>query len=296
MADTITFAEAARLYMEEKERTRRANTVEGYRSALNRHVLPRFGALDVSEIDPDDVQEWVRSFERPGAAEKAYKTLRQVLRWTVRKMRLRMWLPTEGVELPRKPAHRPRALDAAQLAELQRGMWGHALEALVLSTSDLGLRPGEGCALNLERDVDWRTGEVRVGPSRQTVRGEVMEFPAKTEKSDRTLAYSRHALKRLRQLRRSLPGGDLLQGLRPDQAWRRVKAHCLRAGLPWAGARNLRHSWATLAVEAGVGVETVAMMLGHTDIGTAYEHYIRPRLSICRGAQEAVERMMLAAS
>ena len=69
MADTITFAEAARLYMEEKGRTRRANTVEGYRSALNRHVLPRFGALDVSEIDADDVQEWVRSFDLPGAAE-----------------------------------------------------------------------------------------------------------------------------------------------------------------------------------------------------------------------------------
>ena len=48
---------------------------------------------------------------------------------------------------------------------------------------------------------------------------------------------------------------------------------------------NLRHTWATLAIEAGIGIETVAMMLGHTEIGTAYEHYIVPRKSVCVQAQ-----------
>lgn len=40
---------------------------------------------------------------------------------------------------------------------------------------------------------------------------------------------------------------------------------------------NMRHTWATLAVEAGVGIETVAMMLGHSEISTAYDHYIVSR-------------------
>ena len=48
---------------------------------------------------------------------------------------------------------------------------------------------------------------------------------------------------------------------------------------------NLRHTWATLAIEAGIGIETVAMMLGHAEIGTAYEHYIVPRKSVCVQAQ-----------
>lgn len=38
-----------------------------------------------------------------------------------------------------------------------------------------------------------------------------------------------------------------------------------------------RHTWATLAPEAGVGIEAVAMMLGQAGISTAYEHYIVPR-------------------
>lgn len=50
-----------------------------------------------------------------------------------------------------------------------------------------------------------------------------------------------------------------------------------------------------LGVEAGVGIETVAMMLGHTDISTAYEHYIVPRPRICKEAQREVERLIMRA-
>ena len=292
----MLFSQAAAEYMSEKSRTRRANTVEGYASALRRHVLPRFGHLDVEAIDPDDVQEWVNSFALPGAARKAYKTLRQVLRWVIKRHRLRIWLPTEGVELPRMRAYRPETLEAAQLVELQRGLWGHPLEALVLLASDLGLRPGEAAAVNLARDVDWRTGEVHVGPTRQTLRGSIAEFPPKTEKSDRVLCLSKHAFRRLKSIRRHAPGGDVLRGLRPDQAFRRLKSHCRREGLPWVGMRNLRHTWATLAIEAGVGIETVALLLGHTELGTAYRHYIVPRKTICREAQAAVEGRLYAAA
>lgn len=39
-------------------------------------------------------------------------------------------------------------------------------------------------------------------------------------------------------------------------------------------AQWLRHSWGTLAVQAGVKIETVALMLGHESLDTAYEHYL----------------------
>ena len=112
--------EAAAEYMEEKRRTRRANTVEGYESALRCHVLPRWGDVDVEDIECEDVQAWVLSFDKPGAAKKAFKTLRQVLRWTIRRHKLRIWLATDGVELPRMPFYRPRTLDAREIGDLQR--------------------------------------------------------------------------------------------------------------------------------------------------------------------------------
>lgn len=72
-------------YLPEKWARRRANTVEGYESALRCHVLPRWGAYKIGEIDRDDLQAWVDCFDKPGAGWKAYKTLRQVIRWAIRK-------------------------------------------------------------------------------------------------------------------------------------------------------------------------------------------------------------------
>lgn len=49
----------AELYLEEKTRRRRANTVYGYRNSIELHVLPAWGGLTIPEIDRDDVQDWV---------------------------------------------------------------------------------------------------------------------------------------------------------------------------------------------------------------------------------------------
>ena len=289
----MLFAEAAELYMSEKSRRLRASTLEGYESALRLHVLPEWEDAEVESIGYEAVQRWVDSFGLPGAAEKAYKTLRQVIRWAIRRLRVAMPDPTVGVELPRKPAHRPRTLDARQSRAYLRALWGHECEAVAVCALTLGLRRGEACGLRWE-DVNLATGEVRVRRSRQRLSsGEVVEVAPKTERSARSCWLPRFAVRRLRQLRRGATG--LLCALPPDAAARRLRSACRAVGAPWVSMTELRHSWATLAVEAGVGIETVAMMLGHTDVSTAYEHYIVPRASICRDAQREVERLIMAA-
>lgn len=287
----MRFEDAARLYMDDKRARLRACTLAGYESALALHVLPRWGWTELDAITPEDVQGWVDAFDLPGAAEKAYKTLRQVLRWAIRRLGVRMHDPTAcGVELPRKAAHRPRTMDAGQVRGYLRALWGHECEAVAICSVTLGLRRGEACGLKWS-DIDLRTGEVRVRRSRQVVRGrEVVEAP-KTERSARSCWLPRFAVRRLRALRKGRSGW--LCDLSPDAVARRIRSACRRAGAAWTSMTECRHTWATLAVEAGVGIETVAMMLGHSDIGTAYEHYIVPRPRICKDAQRVVERLIL---
>ena len=97
----------------------------------------------------------------------------------------------------------------------------------------------------------------------------------------------------LRALRKGRSGW--LCDLTPDAVARRIRSACMRAGAAWTSMTECRHTWATLAVEAGVGIETVALMLGHTDISTAYEHYIVPRARVCRDAQKQVEQLIMRA-
>lgn len=279
-------------YLPNKSAKRAASTIAGYDSSMRLHVLPKWGECEIEDIDPDNLQEWVDAFKCIGAAEKAFKCLRQIVRWWIKKNRLNISDPTAYIELRQKTPYRPDVLEASQTSDMLRGFWGHEQEAVVICAVTLGLRRGEACALEWS-DINFKTGAVYINKSRQYGKGEVITVRTKTNRSTRTLYLPKFALKRLKQIK----GHGLLTGdISPDKVSRRVKSHCEKNNLPHVSMTNMRHTWATLAVEAGVGIETVAMMLGHTDISTAYNHYIVPRKTICTEAQAKVEHLLFSSA
>lgn len=87
----MLFSTAAAEYMADKDKRLRATTLEGYRSAIRCHLMPQWGKRDIETITFEQVQDLVDSFDMPGAAEKAYKTFRQIYRWVLRRNQLRIW-------------------------------------------------------------------------------------------------------------------------------------------------------------------------------------------------------------
>lgn len=150
----MLFEEAAKRYMDDKRKRLRACTLEGCASALRCHLHPRWDG-----------------FELAGAAAKAYKTLRQIIRWAIRKLKLRMYDPTmAGIELPRALPYRTAVMDAGGVQGYLRALWGHECEAVAICSVTLGLSRGEACGLKWS-DINLKTGEVRIHRSRQTVAG-----------------------------------------------------------------------------------------------------------------------------
>lgn len=277
-------------YLPEKTTKRAASTVAGYDSSMRLYVLPRWGECEIEDICPDDLQEWVDSFEQAGAGEKAFKCLRQVIRYWIRKKRLHIVDSTVYVEVNHPKPYRPEVLDAEEVTEMLRALYGHWTEAVAICAVTLGLRRGEACALEWS-DINLKTGEVRINKSRQYVNGRIITVKTKTKKSTRSCYLPKFARKRLKQIKGK---GLIIGDVSPDKAARAIKSRCKKMNAPYVSMTNMRHTWATLAIEAGVGIETVAMMLGHTEISTAYEHYIVPRKTICQEAQAAVEKLMFA--
>ena len=155
----------------------------------------------------------------------------------------------------------------------------------------LGLRREEACGLEW-RDIDLRSGRVRIQRVVQTVAGsEVVEAP-KTELSARGVWLPRFAVLRLRDIKGA---GRLVGDLAPDAVARRYKAHCRREGLPWVPPKDLRHSWATTALAAGVDVAIVSRALGHTDISTTARYYLRPDSRVLRNAQKVWAKAIVGA-
>ena len=275
-------------YLPDKAAKRAASTIAGYDSSMHLHVLPKWGECEIEDIDPDELQEWTDSFDCIGAAEKAFKCLRQIIRWWIKHKRLHIADPTIYIEVRQKMPYRPEVLEANEVTEMLRGFWGHKYEAVIICAITLGLRRGEACALEWS-DINLKTGAVNISKSRQYVKGEVITVRTKTNRSTRTVYLPKFALQRLKQIK----GKGLITGdVSPDKVSRQIKSWCKKNNLPHVSMTNMRHTWATLAVEAGVGIETVAMMLGHTEISTAYNHYIVPRKTICTEAQSKVESLL----
>ncbi len=283
-------------YLPAKRKRRRANTCEGYASALRLHVIPRFGSMDLEEITHESIQDWVDGFELPGAAAKAFKTLRQVIRWSIANLGIRIWDPTIGIELPRKPKAENHVLTAEEAATTLRGFWGHELEPAVILSSVLGLRPGETYGMKWS-DIDMRSGAVHVRRTLQEVRGLLHVYLPKTEKSERTVYLPRFALDRLRAVWREhgRPKGRVIGAFKPSQVARRIKAWCRQQALPYVSMYQRRHTWATIAVEAGAGIEAVAMMLGHGSINTTAQYYLQPTRKICASVQALVSERIVGA-
>ena len=233
----------------------------------------------------DDVQAWVDSFPEGKGAEKAFKCLRQMVRFAITKLRLRVADPTVGVLLPEHARRDVRVLDDRQLNRMLYEMRGEPWEAVVLCQACLGLRRCEACALTWS-DVNLGSGAVSVTKGRHVVGGEVMTWGTKTKKSTRSIVLPWFAVERLRELKRErrARGSELLCDLRPDAISRRFRSWCCRHGLAGMTMMQLRHSFATIAVKAGVPIEVVAMMLGHSDLTMCYTRYVQSSESLFRSA------------
>lgn len=269
----MLFSEAAAEYMADKRKRLRATTLEGYESAIRCHLLPAWGGREMETITFEEMQEWVDSFALPGAAEKAYKTFRQIYRWALRRHQLRIWDVTQGVELPKKPTAHRLTLTAEQERVTLKAIVGQPFEAAVLLGAALGLRRCEACAVRIE-DIDWRSGWVHVRRGLHVVGGELIETGCKTKLSDRRLKLPRFALERLRAIRGARRSGRLCL-LDPNTVARKFHAFCCRFQLPHVPMTCLRHSWATISLEHGAAIEDIAVALGHTTVNTAMSHYLQ---------------------
>ena len=284
----MLFSELCELYLADKREGRKAvrlNTFEGYVSAIRTHLLPRWGQEEVESIRYEDVQAWVDSFPDGRGAEKAYKTLRQCIRWAIGKRLVVMADPTMGVEVAKPRRRHARTLRAGELNQLLYKCRGEVWEAAVWVQATTGLRRCEMAALTWA-DVDLRSGVVHVTKGRHVVGGRCYVWGTKTESSTRDVPLPHFAVLRLRQIRRERRArpDELLCDLRPDAMSRRFRSWCNRNGFRGMTLMQLRHTWATVAVQAGVPIETVARQLGHTGLELAYTTYVCKSIDLLRAA------------
>jgi integrase len=190
--------------------------------------------------------------------------------------------PSLGVALPRRDKARIVPLTGEQL-ELLDAALPDRYGALVVVGASLGLRNGEALGLTLDR-VDFLRRRVEIDRQMVTPPGNhavAALGPLKTAASARVVPLPEIvALRLARHLEEHGTGQDGLvfttrggpiRRNHWSNLWRGAVA---RAGLP-TGTRyhDLRHTYASALIAAGVSVRAVAAALGHADPGVTLRVY-----------------------
>lgn len=196
-------------------------TKVGYESALACHILPRWRGKDIDSITVADIESWLDSFDKPGAARKAYAVFRAILRLAFKRGLADNDVTRREIRLPHLRHYEPQVLSASEVRRLLKGFYGHPLEAWLLVSVCAGLRRCESVGLEWA-DLDLRRGTVTVKRSVQWVAGHETVTEPKTDLSRRTVALPRFAVKRLAELRHGTKTGRLVGNLNANQAAARV--------------------------------------------------------------------------
>jgi integrase len=158
-----------------------------------------------------------------------------------------------------------------------------------------GLRRGELMALR-DRAVDLDAGEMRVVAGWDAVAG---EQPTKG-RENRTVPIVGELRKVLlaHRVATGRRGADLLFGetavspFRPKPLQRRADAVWKTAGLQRITPHGCRHSFASIAIAAGVNIGTVSAALGHASVKITWDRYHHLMPGTMEQAAELIQAYM----
>lgn len=300
----------------------RASTRRGYRAAIDRFLVPAFGALRLEQLTPAVVQRWLNDQKRDHGARRritlAHATLRSALTAAGR-LQLVTINAAVLVKVP-QPTRRPIApLSVEQARSLLSAAKGRQNGAIFSVALACGLRLGEATGLRWS-DVDLETGEIRIARQLQVSGKGFALVPLKTASSRRALVLPSVALAALkthrqRQLRQRLKAGqDWREGgfvftvarrgagrqlgtpLHPRNVLRMLHELLEAAGLPRVRFHDLRHSAASLLLASGVQLAEVSKLLGHSELRLTSDVYGHLQRETAARAAERMDRVLAGSS
>jgi integrase len=271
----------------------RPSTAETYRKAVRKIVADEVADVPLAALNRQHVEGLKK---RAVASERSSTSARYTL--VVLRMSLNDAVEDDLIKrnvaklvnLPPKAKTKMQAWNADELRTFLEGVQGDRLYALWRVLATTGMRRGE--ALALRWDDLGKDGKLHVWRSRTATRYEVEEGPTKTE-NQRDIPLDEATVTALRSHRNAQAEERMSLGigkpsntdyifvnekqepLHPDSVGKMFQAHVRRLGVKRIRLHDLRHTWATLALEAGVPLIVVSRRLGHASTaitGDIYSH------------------------
>ena len=270
----------------------RPSSHQTYRGYIDNHIKPSIGKIRLEKLTSLELQKFYKKLltngrvdrlesrhQAKGLSPKTVRNIHQIISSAMslaKEQKLIVANPAEGCALPRLEHREMKTLPVEQLQSFLR----EAKESGVYELYYLELATGLRELLGLKwEDIDLERGDLRVRRQIARINGEVVEAPLKTKNAYRTLPLAEDTVSILLEQKEKVGGSPWVfpsptgGPISPDSVLHMLHRVLKRAGLPRVRFHDLRHTFATLALQNGVDVKTVSGMLGHFSAGFTLDTY-----------------------
>lgn len=295
-----TLADFLREWLPAVQVTLRPSTFASYRANVETHIIPHLGTIPLQNLTPATLNGFYAELLQGartgrGRGLKAttvhyihvilHKSLAQAVRWDRLSRN-----PADQADPPRRQADtQMRTWSAEELRAFLEHVRDDRLYHAYLVAATTGLRRGEVLGLRWA-DVDLDAGRLAIRQTLILVRNELAFSTPKTAKGRRSVALDPVTADALRTYRRTqleerLAWGPAYQDndlvfcredgapIHPQRFYERFDQQVRAAGLPRIRLHDLRHTHATLALQAGVHPKVVSERLGHSSVAITLDTY-----------------------
>ena len=288
----------------------RPTTQETYEGRVRLHIIPEIGSIPLNKLTQNDLQQFYGRLKKSGRkrftdkygeglsdrmVRMCHATCRSALEKAVQDGLIRT-NPAIGCKLPPKKAREMQVLTREELQRflIQAKFEGY-YEVFLLDLAT-GLRRGELMALQWD-DLNFKTGVLNVNKQVYDVRGQLQISTPKTKNSVRKIVLPPAVVAVLREYKETVDSRWMFPSpvmedspLDPASVRKRLQTVLERAGCKKVRFHDLRHTFATTALEHGMDAKTLSTIIGHVSTSTTLNIYAHVTDEMRRTAAVKIDR------
>lgn len=289
-----------------------------YKEIINNYIIPEFGHMKLRDLRPIHIQDYYSKLIKKLSPSTVlyhhrviHKALEQAVKWQYLAHN-----PADNVEPPTPDKNEFKVLSAEQLDKLLHYLkqQNHVLYIPVFLAIMTGMRRGEICGLQWQ-NVNFDNGTIQVKRQLQRINGELVLRETKTAGSRRPISLDDFSVAVLKEHRKkqkenriffgseyhienlnfvcTWPDGRLID---PDYISHAFPKVLKELDLPQVRFHDLRHTSATMLLEAGIHPKIVSERLGHTDIRITLNTYSHALPDMQKEAAEKLAKKLFSKS